>query len=58
MAEMLIALAALSVVAFVAIFITVVRSRAKRLIEIAPLLGVVAPREDSYGPLPTKKEDN
>lgn len=58
MTEILIALAALSVVAFAAIFITVVRSRAKRLLEIAPLLGVVKPHEDSYGPLSTKKEDN
>jgi hypothetical protein len=58
MIEMLIALAALSVVTFVAISVTVIRSRAKRLIELAPLLGVVPPREDSYGPLSTKKEDN
>jgi hypothetical protein len=55
--EMLVALAALSVVSVVAIAVVVIRSRAKRLIELAPLLGVVTSREDSYGPLSTKKED-
>lgn len=57
MTNMLIVLAVLSAISFITAAIAVIRSRAKRLLEIAPLLGVVKPQEDSYGPLSTKKED-
>jgi hypothetical protein len=57
MTELLIALAAMSVVSFLVSLYAVIEYRMKRIKKISTLLGVVAPKEDSYGPIPTKKKE-
>jgi hypothetical protein len=56
MTELLMALAAMSAVSFLVCLYALVASRIKRLRKIVPLLGVVAPKEDAYGPITTKKK--
>jgi hypothetical protein len=54
MTELLIGIAA---IAIALLCYAVIRRSLKRAEKLAPLLGVVSPKEDAYGPLSNKKKE-